>query len=411
MRRQGRGAEVVSTKRRGMPCSQLQCSNSTSQILPDMRKPPQQRPQPAFISRLREKSLPRMPRWIDWHSGLLGGALLVFGGLLWVLSPILAPFLAAIILAYIFNPLVNWLETSKVSRSTGTLLAVLLLLIIVAMLLVIVLPLFYKEVAQLTSLIPSFLEHVKSTIVPWLSSRLGIEIALDPASFRQFMQENLSDSGGIAKRVFATVGTGGLAIVGVLVNLALIPIVFFYVLRDWPLLVGNIDEMIPRRIHSTVAKIAAEIDAVLSEFLRGQLLVMLVMSAFYVIGLWAVGLKFALPVGLITGLLVFVPYLGVGMGMLLGTVAAVIQFDALLGVALVWGVFGAGQIVESFFVTPKFVGERIGLHPVAVIFALLAFGQVFGFFGILLALPASAAILVGLRHLQARYRDSAVFRN
>jgi predicted PurR-regulated permease PerM len=137
---------------------------------------------------------------------------------------------------------------------------------------------------------------------------------------------------------------------------------------------------------------------------------MLVMSAFYVIGLWAVGLKFALPVGLITGLLVFVPYLGVGMGMLLGTVAAVIQYDALLGVVMVWAVFGAGQIVESFFVTPKFVGERIGLHPVAVIFALLAFGQVFGFFGILLALPASAAILVGLRHLQARYRSSAVFR-
>ncbi|MFM7293752.1 MAG: AI-2E family transporter [Burkholderiales bacterium] len=351
-----------------------------------------------------------MPRWIDWHSGLLGAALLMFGALLWILSPILAPFLAAIILAYIFNPLVNWLEARKVSRGSGTLLAVLLLLIMVAMLLIIVLPLFYKEIAQLTSLIPSFLDHLKSTIVPWLSERLGIEIALDSASFRQFMQENLSDSGGIARRVFATVGTGGLAIVSVLVNLALIPIVFFYVLRDWPLLVASVDDIVPRRIHATVTNIASEIDAVLSEFLRGQLLVMLVMSAFYVIGLWAVGLKFALPVGLITGLLVFVPYLGVGMGMLLGTVAAVIQYDALLGVVMVWAVFGAGQIVESFFVTPKFVGERIGLHPVAVIFALLAFGQVFGFFGILLALPASAAILVGLRHLQARYRSSAVFR-
>lgn len=379
-------------------------------ILTDMRNSPPQRPQPAFISRLRQKSLPRMPRWIDWHSGLLGVALLMFGALLWVLSPILAPFLAAIILAYIFNPLVNWLEARKVSRGSGTLLAVLLLLIMVAMLLIIVLPLFYKEIAQLTSLIPSFLDHVKSTIVPWLSERLGIEIALDSASFRQFMQENLSESGGIARRVFATVGTGGLAIVSVLVNLALIPIVFFYVLRDWPLLVASVDDIVPRRIHATVTNIASEIDAVLSEFLRGQLLVMLVMSAFYVIGLWAVGLKFALPVGLITGLLVFVPYLGVGMGMLLGTVAAVIQYDALLGVVMVWAVFGAGQIVESFFVTPKFVGERIGLHPVAVIFALLAFGQVFGFFGILLALPASAAILVGLRHLQARYQSSAVFR-
>ena len=374
-----------------------------------MRNPPLQRTRPAFISRLREKSVPRLPRWIDWHSGLLLTALLMFGALLWVLSPILAPFLAAIILAYIFNPLVNWLAAHNVPRGAGTVLAVLLLVIIVATLLVIVLPLFYKEISQLTALIPNFLEHLKSTVVPWLNSRLGIEIALDPASFRQFMQDNLSDSGGIAKRVFVSVGTGGLAVVGILVTLALIPIVFFYVLRDWPLLVGNVNDMVPRRIHATVTGIAAEIDAVLSEFLRGQLLVMLIMAAFYVIGLWAVGLKFALPVGLITGLLVFVPYLGVGMGMVLGTVAAVIQFDALLGVALVWGVFGAGQIVESFFVTPKFVGRRIGLHPVAVIFALLAFGQVFGFFGVLLALPASAAILVGLRRLQTRYRSSAVF--
>jgi predicted PurR-regulated permease PerM len=203
-----------------------------------------------------------------------------------------------------------------------------------------------------------------------------------------------------------------MAVVGALVNLALVPVVFFYVLRDWPTIIGSIDNMIPRRFHQGISDISSEIDAVLSEFLRGQLMVMLIMSAFYVIGLWAVGLKFALPVGLITGLLVFIPYLGVGMGMVLGTMAAVMQYDNLLmGLAMVWAVFGAGQVVESFLVTPKFVGERIGLHPVAVIFALLAFGQVFGFFGVLLALPASAAILVGLRHLQARYQRSALFNH
>jgi len=192
--------------------------------------------------------------------------------------------------------------------------------------------------------------------------------------------------------------------------LALIPIVLFYLLRDWDILVGQVDNMIPRRYYTTVSQIKHEIDAVLSEFLRGQLTVMIMMAAFYVVGLWAVGLKFALPVGLITGLLVFVPYLGVGLGMLLGTIAAVLQFGTVTGVALVWTVFALGQLIESFFVTPKFVGERIGLHPVAVIFALLAFAQVFGFFGILLALPASAAILVGLRHLQARYRSSEVYK-
>ena len=364
---------------------------------------------PAFLQRLRAKAAPSLPRWLDWHFASIAAALAIFGVLLWVLSPILAPFLAAAILAYIFDPLVDKLEMKGLSRTWGTIIAVLVLLIAVLLLLVIILPLFYKEISQLTQMIPNFVEHLKTSVVPWVSNKFGIEISLDPNSFRQFMQENIGDAGGIAKRVFATVGTGGLAVVAILVNLALIPIVLFYVLRDWDILVGKVDAIIPRRYHDTVSSITREIDAVLSEFLRGQLMVMLLMAAFYVIGLWAVGLKFALPVGLITGLLVFVPYLGVGLGMVLGTVAAVMQFDSILGVALVWGVFGAGQIIESFFVTPKFVGERIGLHPVAVIFALLAFGQVFGFFGVLLALPASAAILVGLRHADARYRASNVY--
>ena len=147
----------------------------------------------------------------------------------------------------------------------------------------------------------------------------------------------------------------------------------------------------------------------LSEFLRGQLSVMLIMAIFYVVGLWLVGLNFALPVGLITGLLVFVPYLGSGIGLVLGTMAAVMQFPSINGVALVWVVFTIGQLIEGFAVTPWLVGDRIGLHPVAVLFALLAFGQVFGFFGVLLALPASAAILVGLRHLQAHYRGSSLY--
>jgi predicted PurR-regulated permease PerM len=380
-----------------------------TRILPDMTPRRPTSATPAFLARLRAKSEPRLPRWLDWHMASIAAALAVFGLLLWVLSPILAPFLAAAMLAYIFDPLVDKLEARGISRSIGTVIAVFVMLIAVVLMLVIILPLFYQEISQLTQMIPNFVEHLKTNVIPWISEKTGVAINLDPSSFRQFMQENLSDASGIAKRVFATVGTGGLAVVAVLVNLALIPIVLFYVLRDWDILVAQVDSIIPRRFHATVTQITREIDAVLSEFLRGQLMVMLIMAAFYVIGLWAVGLKFALPVGLITGLLVFVPYLGVGLGMVLGTVAAVMQFDSITGVALVWAVFGVGQLVESFFVTPKFVGERIGLHPVAVIFALLAFGQVFGFFGVLLALPASAAILVGLRHLQANYQASAVY--
>jgi predicted PurR-regulated permease PerM len=379
-------------------------------ILPDMNPRRPQSSTPHFLTKLRAKTEPRLPRWLDWHMASILFALVIFGLLLWLLSPILAPFLAAAILAYIFDPLVDKCEARGMSRTLGTVIAVLILLIAVVLLVVIILPLFYKEISQLTQMIPNFVEHLKTTVVPWVAAKTGVEINLDPTSFRQFMQENIGDAGGIAKRVFATVGTGGLAVVAILVNLALIPIVLFYVLRDWDILVAQVDSMIPRRFHDTVTGITREIDAVLSEFLRGQITVMVLMAAFYVIGLWAVGLNFALPVGLITGLLVFVPYLGVGLGMLLGTVAAVLQFDSITGVALVWVVFAVGQVVESLFITPKFVGERIGLHPVAVIFALLAFGQVFGFFGVLLALPASAAMLVGLRHLQANYQSSNVYK-
>jgi predicted PurR-regulated permease PerM len=221
----------------------------------------------------------------------------------------------------------------------------------------------------------------------------------------------MSDASGIAKRVFAYLGGGGLALAGFLMNLLLIPVVLFYVLRDWPGLLANVDAAIPRKLHTNVTTIAREIDAVLSEFLRGQLSVMLIMSVFYVAGLWLAGLNFALPVGLITGLLVFIPYVGSGTGLVLGTVAAVMQFPSINGVALVWVVFAIGQLLEGIAITPWLVGNRIGLHPVVVLFALLAFGQVFGFFGVLLALPASAAMLVGLRHLMAHYRGSNLYTN
>lgn len=191
----------------------------------------------------------------------------------------------------------------------------------------------------------------------------------------------------------------------------LVPVVLFYLLRDWDKLVANVDSIIPRRYHDRVTTLAREVDEVLAEFLRGQVSVMLIMSAFYVIGLWIVGLEFALPIGIITGILVFIPYLGVMVGLVLATLAAFMQFTSIGGVIPVWIVIGAGQLVEGMLITPKLVGDRIGLHPVAVIFALLAFGQLFGFFGVLLALPASAALLVWLRHLQKDYLVSSVYND
>ena len=294
-------------------------------------------------------------------------------------------------------------------RSIGTVIAVLLLLLAIVLLLLIVLPLFYKEISQLIQEFPGFIEKMKTSVIPWINEKVGVTITLDSSSLGQLITENASDASGIAKKIFASIGIGGLALVGFLINLLLIPVALFYLLRDWDILIASMDAVVPRRYHLTVTTISREIDAVLSEFLRGQLSVMLIMSIFYVAGLWLVGLNFALPVGLITGLLVFIPYLGSGTGLVLGTVAAVMQDPSL--VPLVLMVFGAGQMIEGFAVTPWLVGDRIGLHPLVVLFALLAFGQVFGFFGVLLALPASAAMLVGLRHLQAHYHQSSLYRH
>ena len=363
-----------------------------------------------FLVRLRDKRSPP-PSWLDWNYALPAIAILGVCALMWLLSPILAPFLAAAILAYIFDPLVDRLQLRGVSRTLGTVLAILLLLFSVAALLLIILPLFAKESAQLTQEFPGFVDKLKTTVIPWLNEKLGVTIALDVSTFRQFVTENAADASGVAKKIFAYVGVGGLAVVGFLINLLLIPVVLFYVLRDWDGVIKSIDQSIPRRFHATINTISREIDAVLSEFLRGQLSVMAIMAVFYVVGLNLVGLELALPVGLITGLLVFIPYLGSGTGLLLGTVAAVMQFPSLNGVVLVWVVFTIGQLIEGFVVTPWLVGDRIGLHPVVVLFALLAFGQIFGFFGVLLALPASAAMLVGLRHVQARYRKSSLYRD
>ena len=205
-------------------------------------------------------------------------------------------------------------------------------------------------------------------------------------------------------------GSSSGAILGVVMNMLLIPVAMFYFLRDGDGMATKLNNMIPRHWYAKVNEIGSEVDSVLAEFLRGQISVMLLMSAFYSLVLWMVGLEFALPIGIVAGMLVFIPYLGMIIGLLLATLAAVMQFTELTSVLWVWAVFGAGQLLEGTLITPWLVGERIGLHPLAVIFALLAFGQLFGFFGILLALPMSAILLVGLRHAMRWYLSSPMYR-
>ena len=334
---------------------------------------------------------------------------LLAGGLLYLLGPILSPFLFAAILAYMCDPLVDRLEARRLPRTLGTALVLLLVLSVFVLLLVILIPLFYKELTTLYARLPDFLTALAGKLEPLLRRYLGADITLDMAGIKGLLSDNMQGAPDVAGKVLSSLKIGGLAVLGFVVNLLLIPVVFFYLLRDWDVFVEKIDYLIPRRWHERVTAIAREVDAVLAEFLRGQLMVILIMSTYYVVGLWFTGLEFALPIGIITGFLVFVPYVGMITGLTLATLAGFMQFGAAGGLVWVWVVFAIGQTLEGMAVTPWLVGNRIGLHPVAVIFALLAFGQVFGFFGILLALPASAALLVGLRHVRRDYLDSGMY--
>lgn len=331
-------------------------------------------------------------------------------GLLYLLGPILTPFLAGAVLAYILNPGVDLLARRRVPRTLGALAMIVLLALALLLLLLIVAPLIQKQVTELSLHIPAFLSQLDEWLAPRLLAWFGWKVHFDVASLKAFLAEHWQSADGIMPRVLASLKLGGLALAGVLGNLLLIPLVLFYLLADWPDLVARIDRTVPRRWHAQVRGAAAEIDAVLAEFLRGQLAVMGLLALYYTLALWIGGIDFALPIGLITGGLVFVPYLGFATGLVLALIVAALQLDGLASLMVVGAVFGLGQVLESFFLTPRIVGNRIGLHPLAVVFALLAFGQVFGFFGILLALPASAVLLVGLRHLNRAYFDSAFYR-
>ena len=342
-----------------------------------------------------------------WY--FLAAAALVVAFLFYVLGPILAPFMFAAILAYICDPLVDRLQRRRLPRTLATVIVLLLLISLFVLLLLIMAPLFQKEVTLLSERIPGYITALNEKLIPWLNAKLGLKLELDFQGFKQSITEYVQGADGLASKVFASLKIGGMALVGFFVNIILVPVVLFYLLRDWDKFIEKIDHLIPRRWHGRVTTIAREVDAVLSEFLRGQVSVMLLMSVYYVLGLWLAGLEFALPIGIITGMLVFVPYVGMIAGLVLASLAALMQFQNLPATVWVWVVFFVGQLLEGMVVTPWLVGDRIGLHPVAVIFALLAFGQIFGFFGVLLALPVSAVLLVALRHLRQNYLDSKIY--
>jgi predicted PurR-regulated permease PerM len=344
------------------------------------------------------------------HYGWIIGVTVIVALLLHLLGDILTPFLIGAILAYIGNPAVSWGETHRVSRTIGTLLVVGVTGLAVFGLILVLTPLVHSEFSQLVQRLPTLAVLLQTKFAPWLQQTFGIELQLDMESIKAMVADNLAGAQALTPKLLSSVKAGGTLILAILINLALIPVVMFYLLRDWNIILARFEELTPRRWLATLRTVAAEVDDVLAEFLRGQASVMVVLAIYYVIALWIAGLQFWLPIGLLTGLLVFVPYVGFGLGLVLGVLAALLQWHGLPGFVAVLVVYGVGQLLEGYVLVPWLVGDRIGLHPVAVIFALLAFGEVFGFAGVLLALPASAVLLVALRHLRKAYNESALYR-
>ncbi|MBI5329188.1 MAG: AI-2E family transporter [Betaproteobacteria bacterium] len=334
-----------------------------------------------------------------WRSALTLVVLVALGGLIYLLSPILTPFLLAAALAYLCDPLVTRLERKGLGRTWGTSLVMLGLLLALVLLAAILTPLIHAEVRLLMIQVPLAIRWADETLLPWIGTTFGVSMAQGQEAALTWAKAHAGELGQLTQYLPRIAGSG-LALLGILANLLLLPVVLFYLLRDWRKTLAHLSDWTPQRFRPRVEGIASEVDVVLSQFVRGQLMVIVVMSLFYSLALWIAGLDYALAVGLIAGILVFIPYLGVALGVLLGSLAAWTQFGALAGLMPVWIAFGVGHLLESILITPWLVGEKVGLHPVAVIFALMAFGQLFGFIGILIAIPAAAATLVGLRHLK-----------
>ena len=343
-------------------------------------------------------------------------ALVILSGwLLYRLAPVITPFAISAGLAYLGDPLVDRLERIKfirwpISRTVSVVLVFVLMTGFFGLVLLIVIPLLVEQIRHLVDRVPQITEWLLSEALPWVQAQLGLDAStLDYENVVAAARDYWKEAGTALLGVLGSVSRGGQAAVNWLMNLVLIPVVTFYLLRDWDRLVEGIRQLLPRSVEPTVSKVAGEIDEVLGAFIRGQLLVMIALGVIYALGLWAVGLDLAFIIGMGAGLLSIVPYLGAALGVVAAVIAALFQFGDLLHLVLVLVVFGVGQSLESMFLTPKLVGDRIGLHPVTVIFAVLAGGQLFGFLGILLALPAAAALNVLVRNLHERYRSSAIY--
>lgn len=327
---------------------------------------------------------------------------------LYLLSPILTPFILGILIAYLADPLVCFLQRLKIPRTLSVVLVFLVFIVIILGLVFMLLPQVLKQIDVFIDRVPLAIDWVQDVAAPWVRNRFGLhETAnFDLSQIKGNLAKVLPKAGNVMGRLTSTLTNSTLAIIVFVTNLVLVPVVAFYLLRDWRLVVDKTFALFSPSLRPKARALATECDEVVGAFLKGQLLVMLSLGVVYSLGLWAIDLNLALLIGMLSGLAAIVPYLGFCVGIITATLAMFLQTHAIGDVLLVWLVYSIGQCVESMVLTPWLVGDKVGLHPVAVIFAVMAGGVLLGFFGILIAIPLAAVIMIVLKHVM-QYESKA----
>lgn len=348
----------------------------------------------------------------DSQKWLVLAVLVGSGWLIYLLAPILSPFAVGALLAYLGDPIADRLESWKLSRTSAVCVVFVAMSLLLAAILLLLIPMLEHQVSRFLASLPRYAQWIKQVLVPWLNQNFAIRPEIfQVEALIEMLKTNWKQAGGLFAAIAGSISRSGIAVAEWLMNLTLIPVVAFYLLRDWDVMVEMSRDLLPKRLEPAISRLAREADSVLGAFFRGQFSVMIALGLIYSIGLWIVDLDLALLIGMISGLISFIPYLGSIFGVVAACAAAIAQFQDIWSLIPVLLVFAVGQTLEGMVLTPWLVGDKVGLHPVAVIFAILAGGQIFGFVGVLIALPAASVIMVLMRHVHDLYKDSELYRH
>jgi predicted PurR-regulated permease PerM len=338
------------------------------------------------------------------------GVLLVFVLFLWFFRTILLPFVAGMALAYFLDPVADWLERRGLSRVMATVVILVCFVLVFALSLMLVIPIIVNQFAQFAAALPGYVTQLQEIISSPENSFLPHWVSTQIETVKQNFSEVLSQGAGFIGTLFAQIWNSGKAIVDVVSLLIVTPVVAFYLLLDWDRMVAKVDAWVPRDQVVVVREIAREMDQSVAGFIRGQGSLCLILGIYYAVGLSLVGLNFGLLIGFVSGMISFIPYIGSMIGLIMAIGVALVQFWPDYGwIIAVACIFFSGQFIEGNILQPKLVGESVGLHPVWLMFALFAFGVMFGFVGLLIAVPAAAVVGVLVRFALSRYLDSDIY--